>query len=467
MSGTTSSNSTIIQGFLYDFDFVNNTSITSPVLEPGSIGVLSLYGISYFANPQEIIDPRTSRGTNLNATFNHPARVIIDETIFPSFISDMSAVWDLADRQNLFALLDYLFFAYNSNNTPLEIEQYLGENIPQYIANSYVLSNSISTATIYTSTPTVEISVPNYITFEYKTISGSQYTLKIFADCNTFTSQYPYSTIAVVVPPLPIQELYTLDIVNGNANIFSTSTTVSTLSQQTLQTYIQSGKYSSYISQNIAIFDTNGNSTTVQFNLLYNGNTPSPLAVRTAILNLVVNSGVGTSAGWKARMPSLFVSELFRLIPLWEYITNQISSNIYRNIIPYTILTQDATTILFDIPSNFILVNSNVMMSYYDNIFLVAVPDTQNTSTRLNLINEHPTYQAVAPTNPAFNYQAQLTQEFSSLLASALSYAAGNPNNNAKLSLFTATGDTRTYVTFSVGDVEYYVITQASYMNVI
>ena len=98
---------------------------------------------------------------------------------------------------------------------------------------------------------------------------------------------------------------------------------------------------------------------------------------------------------------------------------------------------------------------------------ILAVPDTGNDPTRMVLANEHPTYRDVATTDMAFVSMTTATQQFATLLGAALSVASGNTLLNPLLSMYTPPSDNRTYVTFSVLDVEYYVMTKTSYLALV
>lgn len=456
---------TIIYGFLFDSDFINDSSIIDPVFKTGGVCSPSPLAISYFKSPQEFPDERTSRATDLNALLTAVPKLIVDSNQFQQFLTDVQDTWSSTERENFFALLDLLFFDYNANATAEAVETNL-ETISQYVQNTYVYSNTTTSATAYLST-SVTITVPDYVSFTYKIANDTEYQFCIYASNVVFLTNYPISTIAAVVPPLPISQLYTLDLVSGIANVFQTALASATLSQQTLQSYIASGEYSGFVSQNVTFVDTNNNTTVVQFNILYNGAVPGVIAVRSAISELLINSGVGTEAGWEARAPSLFVTQLWYLIPLWENKTSLVSSYVYPNIVPMTTIENDAEKFLYDMESGFITANLDVVTSYYNNITMAAVPDVDNDPTRLSLAAEHPTFQDVSPTNATFNYMTTATQQFASLLGSALSVAAGNANTNTALTMYTATGDNRTYVTFSVSDCEYYVATSTTYLALI
>lgn len=455
----------IIHTFLFDSGFVNSSSFLDPVHKSGGICVPSSRGLSYFVTPQEFVDPRITRATNLNVSMTTKSRLIVDQAEFSQFLIDIQDLWNATERQNFFAIIDQLCFAYNVNATTAQVELALAA-WPQYLTASYVLSTTKTVATYYGAIASGPIVCPDYVSFTFVITNGTQYQLRIWVNNAVFLDNYPLSTIGVVVPPLPLADLYTATV-TGTAGVFATAFQSSSESQQTLQTYIQSAQYSGYVAQTVAFLDGSGNSTIVQFNLLYNGCTPGQLAIRTAIRALLMNSGVGTTAGWQALAPSLFVTELFYLLPMWEDTTSLITSIIFPNIISIQQAITDATRALFDMSSGFLTSNLDLVAATYNAMTVISIPDTNNDRTRLSLAAEHPTYRAVSSTSIAFDTMTTHTQQFSNLLTAALVLAGGGVVSNASLSTYTPAGDTRTYITFSVGDVEYYVMTKSTYLALV
>lgn len=456
----------MIHTFLYDQSFLNTASVLDPILKTGGICVLSSQSLSYFVSPLEFPDERPVRANNLNTTMPGRPRLIADNTEYPSFFSDTVNLWTATERENLFAIIDQLCFAFNKNATSDQVELALSA-WPQYVPSTYVYSNTHTAALVYNNIVPPAITCPDYVTFSFIIANGTEYQIRVWLNNALFYADYPLSTIRAVIPPLPLTDLYTLSITSSVANVFATAKAAATTNQQMLQGYIQSGQYSGYVAYNVTFVDGSGDSTQVQFNLLYNGCIPGAIAIRTAIREFLLNSGVGTEAGWRAIAPSLFVTELFYLLPMFDQTTNLINSIIYPNITPIQKTLSDAALVLFDIPSGFITSNLDIIATFYDNLTVLAVPDPGNDPLRLSLAAEHPTYQDVATTSLSFATMTSLTQQFSALLGAALSVAVGNASTNNALSPYTPPNDTRNYITFSVGDVEYYVMTKTSYLALV
>jgi len=452
----------LIHGFLYDPTFVNTATIFDPIFKVGGTCVLSQRALSYFVSPQEIEDPRTARATNLTTIMSGQPRLVIDQTLFATFLTDVSTTWTGSDRQALFAIIDQLCFAYSAHASTQQVELALSA-WTQYLPNSFVYSTTTSSAMAYKSPSAETLTCPDYVSFTFVASTTTQYELRIWLSNSLFITSYPLSTIRSVIPPLPLSELYTVNL-NTTANIYQTALQSAGEGQQDLQNALQSGLYTGYASHLVTFMDGNGNTAPVQFNLLYNGATPGSIAIRTAIRTLLNNSGVGTSTGWRALAPSLFVTELFYLVPLWDHTTSLILNTIYPNIVALQSAITDVTTVFSDIPSGYITANVNIMTVPYDNLTVLAIPDTENDNARVSLAFEHPTYQDVPTTDAAFSTMTTLTQQFATLLIDALSVAYGNASTNTGLVTYTPPNDNRTYVTFNVGDVAYYVITKTSYL---
>ena len=416
-----------IYAFLYDSAFLNNTSAIDPVRKTGGTCVLSSTALSYFVTPQEFVDPRPHRATNLSLPFTTKSHLILDQTQYAAVLSQIQSVWTLTEQENLFAIIDQLCFAYAVNASVSSVELSLAQ-WPQFLANSLVFSTTNSVATVYDTTPGATITCPDYVTFTFVTANSTQYEFRIWLNNSVFVTQYPLSTIAVVVPPVPLAELYTLNVITSTDNILATALVSSSTNQQTLQSYIQSAQYSGYVAQNVLFYDGNGNTANVEFNLLYNGVAPGSIAIRTAIRNLieVALTGssqvapIGTLSGWQALLPSLFVTEVFYLLPMWDATTSLINSIIYPNIISIQQAFTDADLALYDVPAAFITANLNLLSVFYNDMNVLAVPDAGNNPNRFALLAEHPTYQNVATTSPAFATMTTETKQFASHSHSAL-----------------------------------------------
>ena len=456
----------IIHAFLYDQDFLNTASLLDPIFKTGGVCVPSQHALSYFVNPEEIVDPRGGRSGSLNATFLNKARLILDPNLYASVLTDINNLWTLTEKQNLFAIIDQLCFAYAANATTAEVELGLAP-WSQYLANSFVLSTTHSSATVYEVLGnTATIVCPDYVTFTFVITNGTQYQFRLWLNNALFMADYPLSTIRQVIPPLPPAELYTVNVLQ-TASVFAVALQAAGESQTIIQPALQSGLYTGYQAVLVPFMDARGDTVQVQFNLLYNGAVPGAIAVRTAIREYLLGSGVGTSNGWKALAPSLFITQLFYLLPLWDNTTSLIVANIYPNITPTQKAITDANTILFDLPTGFVTANLDIMSVTYDNLTVMAVPDTENSTSRVSLLGEHPTYQDVPTTSINYESMTPTTQQFAALMNAALAVAAGVPNTNAALTAYTPPSDTRHYITFSAGDVEYWVITQASYLTLL
>ena len=456
----------LIHAFFYDSSFLNTASILDPVLKSGGVCVLSSQSLSYFVSPQEFPDERALRATDLTTTMRSRPRLVIDQSEFASFLNDTVTVWTQTERENLFAIIDQLCFAYTANATAAEIDLSLAV-WSQYVAASHAYSTTATTANVYLTMPAVAITCPDYVTFTFAISNGTHYQLRIWLSNTRFYAKYPLSTIRAVVPPLPLDMLYTLSIANSTANVFTTALETASTNQQVLQSYIQSGQYSGYVAYSAVFVDGSGDTAQVQFNLLYNGCAPGAIAIRNAIRLFLINSGVGTADGWRNIAPSLFVTELFYMVPMWDQTTSLISSIIYPSITPMQRAISGAETVLYDLSTETVSANLNILTSFYNTMTILAVPDTENDPTRRSLATEHPTYRDVATTDMAFVSMTAATQQFATLLGAALSVAFGNTSTNPRLSIYTPPGDNRTYVTFSVMDIEYYVMTKTTYLALV
>ena len=446
--------------FLADPVFINHSLNIKPSYEAGSLGVISQQSMAYFVQPMTIIDDRTTRVGVAN-TFGTKPKLIVDDSTSATFFSDVVSGWTETDKQSLFNILDTIFFNPGVTDTILTSNNAL---YSIYQVGTLILGSGTTTGTAYLSASTSVITSCTSVIFTIKVSNGNSYTLEVFVNDATFLLQYPTSAIISVIPPLSVSDLFNSNIVQSTANIFATALESSNVSQTALSAVIANTEYSGYVSQSVRFTDSNNNYTTVPFNILYKGQVPGTLAINAAIANLLLTSGIGTPAAWAALCPELFVTAVYYLIPIWDNTDTVVDQTVYPSFVALSKLVNAATSVMYDIPSSAVTSNLGVLTAVYNQLSVAVVPGNNNPIGHTSLLTEFPDYVAISANEPNFRYMANNTQSFSNLLSLALSAAAGNPPNAA---ISQATLNNRIFFTFTVGQVEYQVISQASYMAIV
>jgi hypothetical protein len=477
-----------IHFFVNDLSFINNTNPVSDLLQADGIGIISQTLVANYVQPKKIRDPRSSRSTGMNAQLGNTLSVITDgASSVSTFVTDYSTLWSLNDQLGLFNMIDQLCFTYNPSNTTQLIDNTLTSNpskFPNYVAGSLRFSTSHSTANVYLGSSPDSIIVPDTVEFTLNVTDLSngvakQYDVVLWMNGTLFDSEYPVSTITAVIPPLNFPDLLNkpittladnaLAIAKESAQV-NLSDLTAPIGPNTTETPITEG-VSGYVAYNAKFVDTAGNFIFMPFNILYKGHIPGTLAIRQAIRNILLTSGTGTQAQWQARIPELFINAVFYLIPMWDNTTTIPNSTIFPDIIPiFSSLINKTEIIFYDVSPTFVEPNIQATSSVYDGILLTAIPDQANATNRLSLLAEHPTYQALASTDPNFQYMAALTKQYAIQLANALPVAAGDVTNNsfAVVSINQPSDPIqRNFLTWTVGDVEYYLCTKETFLNLL
>lgn len=448
----------MIHLFFKDNVFLNRFQSVAPLINTGSLGVLSALAESYFSTPMQLIDNRTTRqGTA--ATFHTVPYLVVDKDQFAQFVTEISGTWTDGERKQLFDLAESVLLTIpNANDATLRAHSI-------YVPGSVNVSNHSGTSFAYIDANTsVSITSVAWVSFSVNISAGTTYDIQIWLDNATFESSYPISKVVAVVPPLPIVDLYNLDIVEATDNVFTTALKSSMINMDVLDNVMPKSEYSGYVAQDVKFVDPSHNYKTVQFNILYKGKVPGILAVRAAIRSLLLTSGIGSRDTWAAKCPELFIAAAYYLIPMWDKHTDLIDRIIYPSMVSVASIESSAKAVMYDEATSLVTTNLCTFVSSYNTMVVAAVPGDTNPTGRVLLTSEHPTYQYYSSTDPGFTFMADTTKQFAILLAKALSAAAGNMIDE-ELSISVL--NDRNFITFTVSDVEYLVITKASYLTLL
>ena len=448
--------------FLRDSIFTNKTQLVKPTFNPGGLCTMSQQSLSYMTQPITITDDRlpTAR-VGQASNFGTVPTLVFDQNQASQFYTEFTSVWTDADKQSLFAILDAIFFSSPSANDAV-----LSSNTTYkiYQQGSLLTSTTTSTGTAYTTGANTSITAPTSTSFTVHIANGNIYTITVYVDDATFIRQYPLSTIVAVIPPLSPSDLYNSNIVETTDNIFNTALKSTSEQQAILSPIISTSEYSGMTYQDVRFVDNNNNYTVVQFNILYKGAVPGILAIRQAISNYLVNSGVGTQVGWASKCPELFTTAQFFIIPIWNNTVKLPDQVIYPGVVSSSKLLSIVSSILYDETLSNITTNMDIATTSWNDLFLAIVPGPNNPTNINTFHSQHPTYMPISSNSPNFVYMAPATRIFSSLLSKALVAASGG---SIDISLSTTILGNRTFISFTIGNIEYDVLTTTSYNSII
>jgi hypothetical protein len=460
--------------FVKDTAFINPSVFVKTLFSNSGSCVLTQAILAAYVAPTEVSDPRTARLTDLR--FGNTLSVITDGASSVSdFVSIYSTDWSLQNQESLFNIIDQLCFNYSDRAQSAWNVFLSGNNAYSiYVPGSLSFGPTQSQSLAYINGAASALTIPDTITLTIGiTINTTltEYQIVLWTNTALFLENYPISTITAVTFPLTFTDLLNQSIVAAASNALTIAKEASNViyvdlttpdTGFTIQPIVEGA--SGYITYNAKFVDINQNFIFMPFNVLYKGATPGVLAIRLAIKTILLASGVGTQAQWQARIPELFVNAQYYLIPMWLNTVTLPDSVIYQDTMNIATMINYTQLIMFDISPIFVAANIVSTSAAYDSIMLAAVPDPSNPTNRLSLSTEIPQYQDLATTDSNFNLMPTLTKQYATFLNNALPVAAGISSTNTFIII---TLNNRTFVTFTVGDVEYYLIVKETFKNII
>lgn len=455
---------TTIYGFFSDTVFRDTAGPVRTENTPG-FGQPSRQSLSYFSNLQEIVDDRAARPYIGAFTATTRPVILIDGDVYTAELTFLDSV-DQADRDAFFNILDRLFLLTDGveDLAAFEADLTTDPDYSVYIAESLVIASGIRSNGIVYDAGSAAIAAPKWVEFSVLVngTGGTQtHTFRIWIDDTNFTTHYPITTITAVVPPLDYNTILTNALTGGGTNIFDSAETaieaVDAIISSPMLTDHQTGLYL----QNITLYGSLDTARLFPFGILHKGTVPDLLSIRTAIREAVLASGFGTEETWRARAPELFIVDQFYILPMWHLFTTGPSGTIYPSVIGVAEMASASKLAVPSLGGEFVDQYLESLSAVYNAMQVATIPHPDNIN-HFSISALHPTYQNYTSSEPAFLLMDEDTKTFSNRLNTAMAVAAGVTTNE----LFPPRVDgTNTYIPFTVGTTEYYVITKESFNN--
>lgn len=420
-----------------------------------------LYGeaAAYLVKPGYIYDNRSLRSEILdNSSAAGKLAITFDiDQIDTSLLKALTP----ADITAIFNILERIYLQQMYKDSVIESVLTTDEkNYPNYVAGSFHHSVDYSTVKITDSNQKqLEIKLTNWIAFEYKT-DEVDLCFHIWINRHDFFKNYPYTTITKVIPPYEPRVLVspaTLSAMGvlsalsaGAANIFKNADLeASVRNQNGIYTY-----------QTIYCV-TKTRKVMLPFALAYCGaKTPTALACRIAIKDYLLSNTELNEDALRQLFPDLFVNSRFYVIPLWDTTTIVAGREVDNAILSYrTLITKANQLYGKKYESPYLEDHLEIIPNSYSTMYSLCMPDAMNTEYD-SIRTIHPTYTDYSSTQAAFAYMTQATQEFNNALAGCIAVLAG-ASASANYQVVEDGGDT--WLTFSSGVAEYYVLSKESY----
>jgi hypothetical protein len=467
----TGSESVTIEGFVSDLAFVDRSKSINGILvdEGNKVASLTSRALSYFTEPAAFADRREPAARSINWTATTSPQLIIDEQVFESFVSVVNALPSSVPI-GFFKLIDKLFFKYNPADTKASIESFLkadADIAAIYTAGSYKASSTILTDTVYLEGNTTRsIQVPAFITFEMTLPSGTSrrpFYVKLYTSVEAWLLTYNSSTIVKVIPPLPYEKIFNDNLRNTSDNIFATASLTTMLTYTSTQ-YLLGPVQISGIVEYKAVVTDGLYAVTVPFNIIYKGRPPTLFEIRTALKNDLLASGVASEQNWRKRIPGVFVTGRFYVVPLWDKTFTKPDQQLFPRILPYKSYMDVADTILSSLGYGDVSKYMDVLSLYYNRMSAIAIPDMSGLIDVAPLSSVIPDYQDYSPSDEQYAYMQEMSRQFASEINTVMTVDSGakqtdvyGPNTEGLLSFYS----------FTIGSYEICVISKLCYDTIV
>lgn len=364
-------------------------------------------------------------------------------------LSGMSNV----ERANLFNVIEYLSYGITTADTLSDINAVLlgSPSFNGYLGGTVSMPYEYTVAKLHALN--IHRAVPRKVEFKY-VAGGTILTFNLWLDREKFRLTYPISTIIRAVPPLALDILLDPSSVTNplEAAALSRATSDAALIPEMIDRD-QSGMrtfHTKYIHE--------GLNYTLGFNLVYRGGTPDDLACRNAIVDFLLESGIGTQGLWELRFPDLFIRSTFFIVPFYDQLYELGNTDIFQSIVDMNVISdrfnQVTANVLRKIPGSF-----EIMTVAWDRIFCGVCSETINDHP--SLITLHPSYRDFSATDVGFIEMTAADREWSVKLNQTIARAAGESND---LTLgYVITGE-YTWLSLIHEKNAYNVVTKASYL---
>lgn len=463
---------TIIDGFVIDRSFTDQSNLFNDILTDadGTVASLNQKSLSYFNQVSVFQDKRLPENRVVNWPAQFAPAFVFDDQIYSLFVNTVNTQTELV-ANSIFKMVDFLLFNYDSGVSAQNREDYLlndSDISDIYVPGSMSLSTTLVPGTIYrTGAADETVDVPAYVKFSLTLPSGvttKTFVITIYASNAAWLVGYNVSTIVKVVPPLPYSQLYNQSLTSAVDNIFSTASLSSNLNYSETESTIGNVQISGITPYPAVLTDSADNTVSVPFNILYKGRKPTLTEIRTAIKSDLLSSGVGTEAGWEARIPGIFVAGRFYIIPYWDMYYTKSDQVVFPSVLDYAKLGENANLIMESSGFGDITEHMSILPVYYNLMTVASVPDLTGAVDIQKITDIIPDYQSFSPQAENFAYMNPPTRSFSQQLNLILSIDSGTQPPSTIYPQITE--NLLTFYSFVVEKYEICVITKLNYITI-
>ncbi len=447
----------MIHLFLNDiamWDFSDLGLTTNANMNQGA-GYLTDNMDNYFVTSSSIKDERSSRLTVLDTPSEKPVGTLSLHFDTANTTEDLST-YDAADYVKLFNIIEKCVYDTNVNDTVMNTIL-LGDNAyGGYIEDSIIRSASQTTIDVTGESIQQSNTVKDLISFSFDN-GATVIDFRIYVAEDNFNSGYPISTITKVISPCDPNKFISM---SSYANVLTAISESASYVNNELNSPVADQDHSGVYNLSVGFFNEG---TTpdydMSFALLFKGRTPTEIEAKVATREYLIATSVTTEETWKTLFPSLWSTNAFYLIPMWDNKTPEPGS-IYTNMISHLELKTVAVDKLIDHTELIIDMNMSVFKNSAIEIPVISVPDMTNDVSDNILSDVHTTYLSIDATSPNWNLQTEATRAFNEHLSNVLGVCLGGTNT---WGYATVVKVGREWYQFNDGSRSIYVLTPTGY----
>jgi len=388
----------------------------------------------------------------MSMTINYDQDTLESDEI--NYIASMSSV----EKNAIFNIAEKFLLGVTYQQTLDEIEAEMTDEelYRGYKKGSFKLTNRRRRGHIYSNVD-IHILVQPVIEFTIQRPGGVSLDIELYYSRDTFEREYLHSAIIQVVPPTDVKFLLDPNMLDGKYDAIFESR--DQLHQDLIDKIVQGKSYRGLYKYTVEyVSPVDGSKHDYIFSILYRGVEPSILNMKNAIKQYFNDSGHGTLDQWKERFPTIYISNMFYIYPLWDETFSTTNKEVFKSILTDTKKKAIQNTIrdenIFVNTSTFELLNVA-----YNTSYSVVVSDKANLTDK-KLVELYPDYSRISASHPMFNIMSEDTKQFIVDINKAMAKANGESNE-----LSTDMLNGYEYVKFYNSDREFYVLTKDSYKN--
>ena len=409
---------------------------------------------SYFKYHGKLEDVRDIRLSTLGVQHTGTMQLHFDSATLTTELKN--TIKDLTNDQmkSIFNIIEMVAYSQNVATSVIDNDLSTSGFYTGFVQDS-LYKSSVTRDHNFTLNGNVEVlTVPAYFLFDFN-IGSEDITIKVWLSNKDFEEDYPLGTITDVVFPCDVK--YLIEPLKY-ATVVDTIIDTGSYTFDYLNTDVNKGDHTGLFVYRTRYLTRSSSSNFMPFAVLYQGRRPSTLLIRKAIRDKLEASGYDENT-WKAIFPELYVTAYFYLVPMWNNNTPRPERIIRPSIINYTHIGSELTRIFPDLPKDFTERWMEIVMNSWSEMFSISIPDPLNDK-HFSIRELHPSYVNHSTTESGYAYMDADAKDFNIQLSRCVATLMGESSEY----VFIPTKiDDRTWYSFVVGEIEYYVLSEDGY----